>query len=58
MSKNENRSKTKILFFLKLKIPLSFFSDNMEGLNFLKNILVLSGSAAQFVKTIPTTAYF
>jgi hypothetical protein len=55
--KNKKGPKTKIDFFLEKKIPLSF-SDNIEGLNFLKNILVLSGSALQMLKMIPNTALF
>ena len=60
MTKNEKRSKTKIrFFFLEKKIPLRFFfSDFIEGLNFLKNILVLSGSGRLFLKRSQTWLIF
>ncbi len=44
--------------FQRKKRLLDLFSDNIEGLNFLKKILFFSDSALQSLKTIPNTAHF
>ena len=57
MTKNEKRIKTKICFFNN-KIYLLFiffFAYYIEGLKFLKNILVLSGNFCVFFYSICIT---
>ena len=51
--------KLKVDFFFKVKyLSKVFFSCNKEGLNFLKKILSISGSALQLLKTNPKMVHF